>query len=205
MENIGKEKTLWQKIKWWFNFISTILMNSIIVILVLIGIIFIAYYIDVTKNAKTGNWQPPLYGAYVIVSQSMEPIIHVNDAIVIKRVDDFEVGDVCTYLSKNPRYLGVMITHRIVGISTNENGEKVYVFKGDNNMTADELPVTSSQIYGKVVMKIPKIGYIQYFLSQSYGWIIAIVVPCVGIITFDILKLIKKAGSKKRKRYQNEE
>lgn len=54
-------------------------------------------------------------------------------------------------------------------------------------------------------MKIPKIGYIQYFLSRAYGWIIAIVVPCVGIITFDIMKLIKKASTKKKKRYRDEE
>jgi len=205
MENTIEEKSFWQKLKWWFNFISTIIMNAIIVILVLIGIIFIAYYVDVTKNAKTGNWQPPLYGAYVIVSQSMEPVIHVQDAIVIKRTEDLKIGDVCTYLSKNPKYLGVMITHRIVGVDTNENGEKVYIFKGDANQTADEMPVSISQIYGKVVMKIPKVGYIQYFLSQAYGWIIAIVVPCVGIITFDIIKLVKKASSKRRKRYTDEE
>ena len=53
-------------------------------------------------------------------------------------------------------------------------------------------------------MKIPKIGYIQYFLSQAYGWIIAIVVPCVGIITFDIMKLIRNTTVKKRKRYDYE-
>ena len=97
-----------------------------------------------------------------------------------------------------------MITHRIVGTNLNEKGEKVYVFKGDNNYSSDELAVSLDQIYGKVIMKIPKIGYIQYFLSQAYGWIIAIVVPCVGIITFDIMKLIRNTTIKKRKRYDYE-
>ena len=156
---------------------------------------------DVMKNTKTGNWQPPLFQAYVIISQSMEPTIHVQDAIVIKREDNLQVGDVCTYLSKNPSYFGIMITHRIIGINTNENGEKVYIFKGDNNYSADPMPVQKDQIYGKVVMKIPKIGYVQYFLSNAYGWIIAIVVPCVGIIAFDVMKLIKTMNTtKKRKR-----
>ena len=50
MENVMANKTIWQKIKWWFNFITSIIMNSIIVILVLIGFLFLAYYIDVTKN-----------------------------------------------------------------------------------------------------------------------------------------------------------
>ena len=207
MKTDFKSMTLFQKIKWWFNFIMTIIMNAIIVILVLIGIIFLAYYIDVMKNTKTGNWQPPLYGAYVIISPSMEPTIHVQDAIVIKRVDDFEIGDVCTYLSKDPRFFGIMITHRVVGTDVDENGEKVYIFKGDNNYSADLMAVHKDQIYGKVVMRVPKIGYVQYFLSSAYGWIIAIVVPCVGIITFDIIKLIRNIniGKKKKKEDIDEE
>ncbi len=195
-----EKKGLLANFKWWANFVMTIIMNSIIVILLLIGVLFLAYYIDVTKNATTGNWKPPLYGAYVIVSTSMEPVIHVNDAILIKRDDDLKIGDVCTYLSKDPRWLGIMITHRIIGTDVNENGEKVYIFKGDANETPDTLPVSESQIYGKVIMKIPKIGYIQYFLSQAYGWIVAIVVPCVGIITYDIIKLFRTSRLARKKK-----
>ena len=195
-----KNMTTFNKVKWWFNFISTIIMNSIIVILVLIGIIFLLYYIDVIKNTKSGNWKPPLYQAYVIISQSMEPTIHVQDAIVTKREKEYQIGDVCTYISKNPSYFGIMITHRIIGTDINSQGEKVYIFKGDNNYSADTLMVSEEQIYGRVVMKIPKIGYIQYFLSTAYGWIIAIVVPCVGIITFDIIKLINTTNDRKKKR-----
>ena len=204
LDNELEGKTLFQKIKWWANFITTIIMNSIIVILVLIGILFLAYYIDVTKNSKTGNWKPPLYGAYVIISPSMTPVIKVQDAIVIKRVDEYKIGDVCTYLSKDPRYFGIMITHRIIGTDVNENGEKVYVFKGDANYSADQMSVSKDQIYGKVIMKVPKIGYIQYFLSSAYGWIIAIVIPCVGIITFDIIKLVKNSKLMKRRKRRGE-
>ncbi len=190
--------TFFGKVKWWFNFITSIIMNSIMVILILIGILFIAYYIDVTKNTKTGNWKPPLYGAYVIVSTSMEPVIHVQDAIVIKRVDEPKIGDVCTYLSQDPRWLGIKITHRIIGIDVDENGNRVYIFKGDANNTADPMPVSKNQIYGKVIMRIPKLGYIQVFLSRAYGWIIAIVIPCVAIITFDVIKLGKTIKQKRR-------
>lgn len=188
-----------KKAKWWINFVLTVLMNSIIVCLILVGIIFLVYYLDVVKNSTNGKWQPPLFQAYVIISQSMEPTIHVQDAIVTKRVDDYKIGDVCTYLSKNPSYPGIMITHRIIGTDVNEKNEKVYIFKGDSNYSRDPLTVSSDQIYGKVVMKIPKIGYIQYFLSRAYGWIIAIVVPCVGIITFDVLRLFKITKKKKRR------
>ena len=40
-------------------------------------------------------------------------------------------------------------------------------------------------------MRIPKIGYIKYFLVSSYGWILAIVIPSLIVISLDIYKLIK--------------
>ena len=194
-----KQNSLWKKIKWWFNFLTSILMNSVIVVLILVGILVALYYVDNTfmKRTKDG-WRARLYGAYVIVSTSMEPIIHVKDAIVIRRVDEPKIGDVCTYLSKDPRWPGIMITHRIIGIDVDDDGKKVYIFKGDANNVADTMPVSYNQIYGKVVMKIPKIGFVQSFLAQSYGWIICIVVPCVGLITFDAIKLVLTIRQKRR-------
>ncbi len=197
MNDDKKEMGLFEKIKWWANFITTIVMNSIIVVLGLVAILFFLYFIDVSQNSKKEGWKP-LYNAYVIVSPSMVPTIKVMDAILIKRADEFKIGDVCTYFSKDPRWPGIMITHRIIGTDINENGEKVYIFKGDANYSSDTLTVSKDQIYGKVIMKIPKIGYVQYFLSNAYGWIIAIVVPCVGIITYDIFKLYKTSKLKRK-------
>ena len=156
------------------------------------------YLVDLKINDAKGVTKPPLYGAYVIVSPSMEPVIHVQDAIVIHREEEIKIGDVCTYLSKDPRWYGIKITHRIIGTDVDENGKKVYIFKGDANNVQDALPVYENQIFGKVIMRIPKIGFLQYFLSQAYGWIIAIVVPCVGLITFDAIKIVKTSNIKKR-------
>ena len=74
-----------------------------------------------------------------------------------------------------------------------EKSEKGYFYrtKGDNNNTEDSALVSSDNVYGKVILKIPKIGYIQYVLTQAYGWVLLVVVPCLGIVIFDILKLIK--------------
>ena len=199
-------KEFLSKIKWWGNFVLTIIMNSMVVMLLLIGLLLLIYYIDVMKSMNSKEDHQPLYQAYVIISQSMEPTIHVQDAIIIKREDNLKVGDVCTYISKNPSYLGIMITHRIIGITTGPNGKKLYTFKGDNNFSADPLPVERDQIYGKVIMKVPKIGYIQYFLSNAYGWIIAVVAPCIGIIAFDGMKLVRiKRIKRKRRGVANEE
>lgn len=188
-------KSIWNDIKWLFNYMASILMYAIIVILILVGVLLAAYYIDMKKSIQ--HSRDPLYSAYVIVSGSMEPIIKVRDAVLVRRVDpnDIKVGDVVTYRATDEAYYGILITHRVVNIEE-KNGKKLYVTKGDHNVTIDRSPIEGNQITGKVVMRIPKIGYIKYFLVSSYGWIIAIVIPSLGIIIYDIMKMFKKINNK---------
>ena len=205
-------KKIWKDTKWLFNYMMSIVMYAIIVVLVLIGIILLAYFIDFTQRANKDVWEPPLYGAYVIVSGSMEPIIKIRDAIIIKRVEDsdIKVGDVITYKSADPSFYGIMITHRVIEL-VEEDGVTKYMTKGDNNPTRDPRLVTKDQIYGEVVMRIPKVGYLQYFLATAYGWILAVVAPCLGIIIYDIMKLVKtirnnnRSNKRRNREIKNEE
>ena len=195
-------KKFFEEVKWLFNYMASILMYSILVMLIGVGILLAAFYIDF--KFKTKNLETPLYGAYVIVSGSMEPLIKIKDAVLIKRVDsdnELKQGDVVTYRATDPTYYGILITHRIVDIKE-ENGKKIYVTKGDHNETVDRSPIDFNQITGKVVMRIPKIGYIKYFLVSSYGWIIAIVIPSLLVIIMDIYKLVKNVmnGGKNEKK-----
>ena len=165
---------------------------------------FVVNFIDKQYNLKSGKNKKDLFSAYTIVSPSMVPAINVLDVVVTMRVnspEDLEKGDIITFNSTDYRYSGVLVTHRIVDIEETSSGEYLFTTKGDNNNTPDSSRISFNEIYGRVLFRIPKIGYIQYFLSNAYGWIIAIVIPCVGIITFDIIKLVKTTKSgKKRKR-----
>src|SRR5699024_7250405 len=67
----------------------------------------------------------------------------------------------------------------------------LYTTKGDNNNTQDSSRISFDEIYGRVIFKIPKIGYIQYYLSSILGWVAIIIVPAVMIIGYDIYKLVK--------------
>ena len=195
-------KKVLNDVKWLFNYMSSILMYAFIVIFILIGLLLVVYFVDSKRSMQ--KLEKPLYGAYVIVSGSMEPIIKIKDAVLIKRVDPDSIqrGDVVTYLSNDESYYGIMITHRVVNIQE-ENGEKIYYTKGDHNETVDRSPIKGDQIYGKVVMRIPKIGYIKYFLVSSYGWIIAIVIPSLGIIIYDILKILRNVKDDRKEKVMN--
>ena len=41
----------------------------------------------------------------------------------------------------------------------------------------------------RVVFRIPKAGYIQQFLLSKFGWVSVILIPCLGVVVYDILKI----------------
>ena len=82
------------------------------------------------------------------------------------------------------------ITHRIVGKQLLSNGEFVFRTKGDNNSVEDSALVKLDDIYGKVVIKIPKIGYVQKFLSTPIGFFSCILVPIFIVMILNSTKII---------------
>ena len=195
-----------------FHFIATVLMYSICLIMIIVFLAFVVNFIDKQYNLKSGENKKNLFSAYTIVSPSMVPAINVLDVVVTVRVDspeDLEKGDIITFDSTDYRYSGVTVTHRILDIEKTSSGEYLFTTKGDNNNTQDSSRINFDAIYGKVLFVIPKIGYIQYFLSSILGWVAIIIVPAVMIIGYDIYKLIKtirssdKDSSDKKKKIDN--
>ena len=184
------------KFKKILRFLSSVLFYSIVLILVIIFLMFLAYFIDQKLAAKEGKTRSPLFGAYVIISESMIPSINVYDAVVTMRASEeqIKVNDIITFLSKEIQTAGTPITHRVIGIVYDSEDEtKIigYRTKGDNNNTADFALIAPDEVIGKVVFRIPMIGYLQTFMTKPIGWLIVIVIPCLLIIGSDIFKLVK--------------
>ncbi|MBE6152645.1 MAG: signal peptidase I [Firmicutes bacterium] len=182
--------------------ISTIISYSCLIILIIIGLIFTVYIVDVKIQQSKGGIPKPLFGAYVIISGSMEPNIHVYDVIVSKRTDTTELkeGDVITFYSNDSRFYGVTVTHRIVEVIDAEKG--IFRTRGDANNVEDDALTIGENIIGKVVMRIPQLGRLQFFLASKGGWLIVVLIPCLAIISYDIVKIAKltskKASTKKQ-------
>jgi len=182
--------------------LSSILLYSILAIIGIIAIMFIAYFIDQRIGMKNGENRSPLFGAYVIISNSMVPTINVQDAVVTMRVTEknIKVNDIITFVSKDIETRGTPITHRVVGIvyEDPETKDKVigYRTKGDHNNTQDFAIIKPDEVLGKVYLRIPMIGYIQMFLTKPIGWLVAIVIPCLLIIGNDIIKIGKDLNKK---------
>ena len=153
---------------------------------------FISYYIDKQIGLKKGENRSPLFGAYIIISESMIPSINVYDAVVTVRVseDKIKIDDIITFISKEIDTAGTPITHRVIGMVDTESGVK-YRTKGDHNNAPDFALISPNEVIGKVYLRIPMIGYLQTFMTKPLGWIIIIVIPCLIMIGSDIFKILK--------------
>ena len=52
--------------------------------------------------------------------------------------------------------------------------------------------VQQNNIYGRVILKIPKLGLVRQFLTTSYGFVFAIVIPALTIVILDVFKFATK-------------
>ena len=185
------------------KFILGVLSYAIFIWLLLIGITLLIYVLDIKVRSAKGDNSPPKYNAFVVLTGSMLPDIQVYDVVVTKKVaaKTLEEGDVITFASSDSRFLNTIITHRIIKKNYDkETNAYTFQTKGDNNNVADSALVNSNNIYGKVIIKIPKLGYLQEFLTTGGGWIMVILLPCLVVISYDIVKLAK---SLKKKKYKN--
>lgn len=187
------QQTPYEKIKYFFRIIGRAFVISVAILFVLLFTYLVIYFADQYLGIKTGTSKMPMFGAYVIVSPSMVPTINVNDGIIIQKVEEnsLSVGDVITFSSNDIDYEGLTVTHRIVGKQLVQSGEYVYRTKGDNNVSEDSSLVMFTDIYGKVIMKIPMIGYVYSFLRKPIGFIFAIVVPLLLVFFSNIIRAIK--------------
>lgn len=154
------------------HFIARSFLIAILFFLTCFVLLFTVYFGDLLLNISTGKSKTPLFGAYIIVSPSMVPTIKINDAIIIKRLDHdrYKVGDIITFTSSNSNLQGMKITHRIVHKENENTDFSLYTTKGDANEVEDPGTITSDAIYGKVLFKVPKLGYIQDFFSKPSNY-----------------------------------
>ena len=182
-----------------FKFTVSVLSYALFIWLLLIGGTLLLYVADIKIRAAKGDYSAPVFNAYVVLSGSMLPHIQIKDIVVTKKIpaEELEVGDIITFIAPDSRYGGISITHRILDKYYDESlGSYTYRTKGDANNTVDSALVPNENILGKVILKIPKLGYLQDLLSSKGGLILVVLIPCLVILSYDIMKILKKVGQK---------
>lgn len=154
-----------------------------IFLLTVIGLFLIANIYTFVAKKFFDKPNPMFFGFSnaIVVSGSMEEEIKIGDMIIYQKKsnDKYQVGDIIVYLDENSN----LITHRLISLSENN-----LITKGDANNSPDE-PIVYSQVQGKVIFKIGKIGKVISFLTTPAGIIIMI---AAGVVIIEVPSLIKK-------------
>ncbi len=162
--------------------------------------------------------------AYTDVSKYKVKSIKVKSCVFIKTAPTdvekikewyktLKVGDVLTF-----QYKGEIITHRIVKIEEKETGNGyIITLKGDYKSSKDnepaeqvidtevDTPATVNYIIGKVTGQSYLLGLCVYVLKLRVGIICFIIIPCLVIIVFQILRITKVLGEDKKNKRKEEQ
>jgi len=126
---------------------------------------------------------------YVIVQgNSMEPLFHYGDLVLVRRTDAYQVGDIAVY--KNAQ-LNSLVLHRITGVVQDH-----FVFKGDHNSWTDSYRPVRAEIIGKLWLQVPRLGHTFSWLRQPI--VLAALAGAGGILIMAIpgKEKIRRAGKK---------
>jgi len=152
--------------------------------IVLIAVLLIVSVFPITGNIKF----------MVVQSGSMQPEIKIGSVVMVKPMDDYEIGEVITFgpygKTKPPT------THRIYDIKV-VDGEPRYITKGDANNAPDQREIQKKDIIGKVLFSVPYLGYAVDFVKKPLGFMLIIVVPAALIIFDEVRKIYGEIKKKK--------
>ena len=103
------------------------------------------------------------YKGYVVVSGSMEPMIHPGDFIFVRTGSyaDIKEKDVITFMG-----IEEIVTHRAMTIA-----EEGITTQGDANNVEDERKVQSDDFIGTYLMRLPYFGYFIVYLQKPLVFI----------------------------------
>ena len=186
-----------KKIKTYSNFIKVLFIKLLYIIIIPIIIYDI---ILIAQSIVKPNVAPSIFGikTFTIISSSMEPTFKIDDIIFVKKIDEnqLQIGDIISFIQDKD-----IITHRIEKIEKNEGG-LVFITKGDANSTTDINKVKLSQIEGKYIFKISKVGKIFYILKNKVVFTIGTIILIICYI-IENNKISKKIERKeKREHYE---
>lgn len=133
---------------------------------------------------------PGNYQILTVLSGSMELAIRTGSVVAVKPADDYKIGDIITFgesaRTKTPT------THRIHDMKIQE-GNPIYMTKGDANNAPDSKEITNKDIIGKVLFSVPYAGYAIDTARKPWGFALIIIVPAAVLVGDEFRKIWKEA------------
>ena len=187
-----------EKVKIVKKILTSIIMIILCSILFVSGVILINSYIKPNEVPSFFGWKP-----FIVLSGTMETQIMTGDVVVVKEIDakKLKENDIIAFKEDN----NIVITHRIIEIIKDENGDTKYKTKGDNNNEEDDGVVSPEQIEGIYKFRIGKIGDLALFVQTPVGMVICISIPLILLLLLQWKESLKEGKVKKDTQKEIEE
>lgn len=127
---------------------------------------------------------------FTVATGSMVPEYEVGDVLISKEIepDEIKVDDDIVYKGKEGSFKDRVVTHRVISIEKEEDGNYKIITKGIANPEQDP-EIDQTQVYGKIVYKIKTLSFIGKLISNIYIFYFFIFIP-IAIIIFKQIKNI---------------
>ena len=148
---------------------------------IVLFLFFVAVTLAVDKFVKKSP-VPSFFGTstLIVTTGSMSGTIEDGDMIVVKKSDEYKIGDIITFL---PAGDSIPTTHRIIRVN-----DGMFYTKGDANNAEDTRAIEKSDIVGKVAFTVPHVGLFFRWLKDDLGWVYIVAIVVVVIAGIVLLK-----------------
>jgi signal peptidase len=139
---------------------------------------------------------------FSVLTNSMAPKLGPGTFLVMAPASfaDLRTGDVVTYQLASGR--PEVVTHRIVGFSATQQGERTLITKGDNNSVVDPTPVREAQVRGRLFYAVPYVGYLANALGNSDRtlWMTVGAIGLIGYGLGNVIKAVRRGLAERRRK-----
>jgi signal peptidase len=105
----------------------------------------------------------------LVTGMSMSPTLETGDIVITRKIpaEAVQVGDIIRFRDEGAQSY---VVHRVLAIES-EGGRAQFITQGDGNNAPDP-PVRPGQLEGKVVLIVPKLGWLSIKLRGLIAWVV---------------------------------
>ena len=138
------------------------------------------------------------YRLFTVVT-GMTPKYEIGDVLIAKEVEpqDIKKGDTISYLGRSGTFKDKVVTHQVVDIEQDQDGNYIFHTKGLANLIEDPI-VYEDQLYGVVQAKATILSFIYKVIGTPIGMLIFVVIPILYIVGSEIIIALLEKEERRR-------
>ena len=168
-----------------------------IVICILLIPILIFNCILIVKGIVNEDEVPGVLGytPLIVLTDSMYPDIKSGDIIICKDIDptDIKEEDVISFFDPADKNHTAVVTHKVIEVITDKDGNLYFRTYGINNNAADKASVPAEDVIGIwTEVRFGGLGHVALFMQSTWGLIVCIFMPLALFVAYELLRRRKQ-------------